>query len=245
MSIQLRDKIISNKYKGEKYFLNKINEFEILPYLPDVIIEYILQFLVTITDYMDHYIELDYDKLNNHKLFYIEMFPYILQLHNNPKKEEICKNWDYGEEFLLISNRHENGNAFYSLCNDWQGSFISDLQIQIKCISKSRSSLSKKVKELLKYIMPINKILRINYRCDIDGCANEWEKDLGPHFQNIINLSITEQNEILSIWGYECEKCFTQTMKYHVNNKKNYLVNNANISWMCSCVTGFMMNKYH
>ena len=245
MSNQLRDLIINNKYKNENFLLNKINEVGILPYLPDVIIEYILQYLVSITDYITHYIELDYNNGNKHLNYYREMSPYIVQLHNNPNKEEMCKNWEYGEEFLLISKRHENENAFYSWWNNWEESFICDLEIQIKCISKPRNELSKTEKELLKYIMPINKILRINYKCSMAGCVFDWDKDLGHHFQKIIDLPVTEQNELLNIWGYECGSCFTITKSRHTNNRKAWFEKYPNTSWMCSFIMDFMMNKYH
>ena len=245
MSINLRDTIISNKYKGEKGSLNKINTLCILPYLPDEIIKYICTFLVSITDYVDYYIEMNYYDENQYENSYLEMLPYILQLHNNPKKEEICKNWEYGEEFLLISKRHEDGNSFYSQGNGWINSFLCDLEQQIKCISKSRSEISQKVKELLKYIMPINKILRINYECSMFGCSDEWTKDLGSHFQKIIDLPITDQNEILSIWGYDCAECFTSAMKSHANKEKSWFIHDPKSSWMCSFVMEFMMNKYH
>ena len=51
---------------------------------------------------MDYYIEMNYYGATLYENSYLKISPYILQLHNNPKKEEICKNWEYGEEFLLM-----------------------------------------------------------------------------------------------------------------------------------------------
>ena len=66
MSIQLNqqihNKILNSVYCEKIYLLNKINSMGILPYLPDELITYILQFFVTITDYLDYYIEKMYRK---------------------------------------------------------------------------------------------------------------------------------------------------------------------------------------
>lgn len=249
MSNTVHTQILTKKYKDESVLLNTINSSGILPYLPNVIIEHILQYFVSITDYITHYIELDYNNGNKHLNYYKEMFPYILQLHNNPKKEEICQNWEYGNEFLLISKRHENGNAFYSSWNNWEESFTRDLEIQIKCISKPRNELSETEKELLKYIMPINKMLRDNYACGMMTTNGKWEIELIPYFQKILDLSVTEQNELLNIWGFDCGSCFQDVMKSNETENNTYtqtfLNEHTKDIWMQNFIIDFMMYKYH
>ena len=244
MSMQITklcNKILHNVYRNEVFLLNKINSLGILPYLPDELVKYILQFLVTITDYIDYYIDKMYNVKEIH--FDSEILPYIVQLHNNPNKDEICKTWDYGEEFLLISERHKDLVAFYIIWCNWGKSFICDLEIQIKCISKHRSEIINK--KLLEYLMPINKILRIDYLCGMYGNSDKWEKDLGSYFQKIIDMPSEEQNELFSIWKHEYVSAFKFAIKNHENGKKEYYSNNPNASWMCSFITDFMMYLYH
>jgi hypothetical protein len=242
-----QDNIIQNVYRKEIDLLNNINEIGILPYLTEEIISYISEFFISTTDYIDYYIEKIYkirfkhSKLENN--FDLEILPYIITLHNNPNKEEICKNWNYGEEFLLISERHEDGKAFYFSWNNWEKSFLCDLKIQINCISKPRSEIIDK--KLLEYIMPINKILRIDYVCGMRGNADKWEEELGPYFQKIINMNIKEQTELFSIWNHEYVECFKFAIKDHQNGKKEYFSDNPNTSWLCSFITDFMMCLYH
>ena len=237
----IHDEILNTVYREKIILFNKLNSLEILPYLPEEIISYILQFLVTSTDYIDYYIEKNY-KLKQIE-FDLEILPYIIQLNNNPNKKLICENWDYGEEFLLIYERHKDGKAFYSKWNNWNQSFLCDFKIQIKCISKPRSEIVNK--KLLEYIMPINKLLRINYECGIYGNAYQWEKELGPYFQKIIDMNITEQNQIFNIWNEEYSNSFTMSLKDHQNGRKEYFSDNPNTSWLCSFLTDFMMYLYH
>jgi hypothetical protein len=243
----IQDIIIQNVYRKEFDLLNNINELGILPYLSEEIITYISEFFISTTDYIDYYIEKIYKiRFKNSKLennFDSEILPYVLQLHNNPNKKEICKNWDYGEEFLLISERHEDGKAFYSSWNNWEKSFLSDFELQIKCISKPRKQIDNK--KLLEYLMPINKILRINYARGMNGNPDKWEKEFGPYFQNIIDMNISEQNELFSIWKHKYVECFNFALKDHVNGRKAYFTDNSNSNWLCSFITDFMMCLYH
>lgn len=237
----LTDEILNTIY-GEKIILfNKLNSLEILPYLPEEIISYILQFLVTTTDYIDYYIEKFY-KLKQLE-FDLEILPYIIQLHNHQDKVKICKNWDYGEEFILISGRHEDGKSFYSTWSNWGKSFLCDLKIIINCISKPRSEIVDK--KLLDYIMPINKILRTTYASGMCGTALMHEIDFGPFFQKIIDMSITEQNQLLSIWNQEYADSFKFALRENQNGKKQYFSNEPNINWLCSFITSFMMYEFH
>lgn len=238
---QLNTEILHNIYHNEIYLLNKINSFGILPYLPDELVTYILQFLVSITDYIDYFIE----KMYNIKEMHLDskILPYIKHLHNHPNKEEICKKWDYGEEFFLISERHKDMAAYYTIWCNWEKSFLRDLEIQIQCISKSRKEIIDK--KLLEYIMPINKILRINYSCSMHGNAYKWGIELGPYFQKIIDMNITERNKIFNIWKYDYVSCFNFALKDHENGKKEYYADNPNASWLCSFITDFMMVLYH
>jgi hypothetical protein len=238
---KLQEIILRNVYSEKIALLRKINSTGILPYLPDDLILYIIQFLVTSTDYIVHYIEKMYN--TEQTQLDMEILPYMIQLHNNPDKVKICKNWDYGEEFFLISERHKDGNAFYSSWNNWNDSFLCDFKQQILCISKARSSIGNK--DLLAYILPMNKILRINYECGMFGTSYNWEKDLGPYFQNILDANEEIKNEILSIWNSSYAKSFKSTTRHHQNGKKEYFSNNPDVTWMCSFVTDFMMHEYH
>jgi hypothetical protein len=238
---KLNNDIIVNTFYNEKIiFFNKLNSLEILPYLPEEIILYILQFLIKPTDYIDYYIEKFY-KLKQLK-FDLEILPYIIRLNNESNKKEICKNWDYGYEFLLISERHKDGKAFYFMLDMWE-SFLLDLLMQIKCISKPRSEIVDK--KLLEYIMPINKILRTTYVGGMPGTAYMHELELGPYVQKIIDLSITEQNQLFSIWNQLYVDCFKFAIHDHQNGRKEYFSNDPNTSWLCSFVTDFMMCLYH
>jgi len=238
---RLKELILHNVYAEKIALLRKINSTGILPYLPDDLILYITQFLVSTTDYIDYYIEKIYTIEQTQ--FDIEILPYIVQLHNYPNKKEICKNWDYGEEFLLISKRHEDGDAFYSSWNNCDKSFLCDLEMQIKCISKPRSKIINK--KLLDYIMPINKILRIDYKSGMMGIPHHWEKDLGPYFQKILSATIEEQKEIFSIWNSSYANSFKLSQIDHSNGKKEYYSYYPETSLMCSFITSFMMYEYH
>jgi hypothetical protein len=235
----LHQQILNNVYRKEIIQFKFINSTGKLPYLPDEIINHILQFFPSTTDYIDYYIEKLYNLNQNN--FYLEILPYLIQLHNNPKKEEICKNWDYGREFLLISERHEDGKSFYSW--NWDDSFCCDFLLQVKCISKPRNKIDNK--QLLEYILPINKILRIDYKCAMDGRPIYWETDLGPHFQKIIDADTKTQDEIFNIWNEDYVRSFLLTLKNHETGKKNYFIGNQNATFMCSFVTTFMMFQYH
>ena len=240
-SNKIHNEILNNIYHDKIYLLNKINSMGILPHLPDELISYIFDFLVSITDYIDYYIEKMY-KMSLYN-FDLEILPYILQLHNNPIKEEICKNWDYGEEFLLISKRHEDGKSFYSAWNNWSKSFLSDFHSQIKCISKPRNKIDDK--KLLEYVMPINKILRIDYHCGMYGSPIKCEIDLGIYFQKIIDATFEKKAEIFSIWNDSYTKSFRLSLIDHSNGKKQYFNHSPETTLMCSFLTSFMMYEYH
>ena len=221
----------------------------------DMEIEMDIDFLTATTDYVSKYIEEKMydnnenndnngDNADNYNQFDIEILDCIKVIHNHPNKNIICKNWIYGEEFFLISERHNDGNAFYSTWNDWDKSFMCDLELQIKCISKPRSKLSSN-KKLLDYIMPINKILRINYKCGMIGNPYKWEQDLGHYFQNILSATIEEQNAIFSIWNSSYVNSFKLSQIDHSNGNKEYFKSYPETSWMCSFITSFMMYEYH
>ena len=197
---------------------------------------------INITDCIDVYIEKSY--IDNKEIS-DDAIIYIVLLHNNSNKQEICKDWSYGEEFLHISRRHVNGKAMYSSWNNWEKSFLSDLTNQIKIISKPRSAMSEKEKELMKFIKPICNILRISWNCQTYGGSYDWEIILGPHLQNIINLPREEQIKLLDIWDSRYADSFRYTMVEHHNNRKSYFSEDPNVSWMCSFVTGFMHYLYH
>jgi hypothetical protein len=215
-----------------------------------------MELLTSTTDYINKYIEKHFYKADidndnnidinydfNYKNYEPEIFSCLMQIHNHPNKEEICKNWDYGEEFLLISKRHENGKSFYYAWNKWEESFMCDLELQIKCISKPRNKIDNK--KILDYVMPINKILRIDYECCMHGSPNKWEEDLGIYFQKIIDATIEEKNEIFDIWNDSYAKSFKLAQIDHSSGKKDYFYNYPESSFMCSFITSFMMYQYH
>ena len=235
---ELQNTILS-KYVNEKNNLYFINSLGILPYLPKEIIEYIMTFLIEITDYIDYYIEKLYN-LQEKKLD-IEIVPYMLNLYNNPCVYKICQKWVYGEEFLLISDRNSEEYSFYQEDMSWIDSFILDFQLQVECISKPRNEIENK--KLLEYLYPINKILRINYKCSMSGKPITWAQDLGPYFQKIINADIEEQNEILSIWNDDYVNCFRASLNDHNQGNIRYFYENPLENWKFIC--DFMMYNYH
>ena len=207
-----------------------------------------LDLLPATIDYVNKYIEEkmydDNDDNGDHdKQIDMEILDCFKAIHNHPNKKLICENWIYGEEFFLISERHKDGNAFYYKWNNWDKSFMCDLELQIKCISKPRSMITNR--DLLTYIMPINKILRIDYKCGMTGIPHQWEKDLGPYFQNILAATIEEQKEIFSIWNSSYAKSFKLSQIDHSNGKKEYYSYYPETSLMCSFITSFMMYEYH
>jgi len=230
---------ILSKYQNEKENLDFINSLGILPNLPKEIIEYILQFLITTTDYIDYYIEKMYNLQEN--ILDPEIFPYMLEIHNNSNKEEICKTWDYGQEFLLISDRHCNENSFYNYNNTWENSFTIDFKIQVECISKPRYLIENK--KLLEYLLPINKILRIDYKCGMFGSPIMWKRDLEPYFQNILDAKDEDQTAILNIWNADYAKAFRLSIIDHNQGDSRYFTRHPEDSY--KFVIDFMMYHYH
>ena len=58
-------------------------------------------------------------------------------------------------------------------------------------------------------------------------------------------MSITEQNQLLSIWNQEYADSFKFALRENQNGKKQYFSNEPNINWLCSFITSFMMYEFH
>jgi hypothetical protein len=219
--------------------------------LNDDVLRLIGYFLFSTIDYITKYLEEEiYTNNKNKQNEYLSLYrilnpklvKYVIKLHNNPKKNELCKNWCYGVEFLLTSTRHCNGGRFYDNYSH-EESLCLDFKLQVACINKPRSEILDKT--LLEYLLPLNKGLRIDLECGMDGTPLFWEEKLGYNFQKLIDLPTERQNEVLSIWRNNYVKNFTLSLRSHENGQKIYFRDDPSASWISSFITDFMMYQYH
>jgi len=189
---------------------------------------------------LDGIIEKLYEPISDRER--VRILFYIFLLHNDCNKIEICSHWRYGDVFLPISKRHENGEAMYPLLYNWKESFLADLIQHIKFI-KPQSQMTDEERSLMIFIKPIRDILRINWRCNGSSRTPiEWEILLGSHFEYILNLTSASQIVLFEIWEPKYARSFKNAMIQHCNNRKIWFVENPNASWMRSFVFEFMHN---
>jgi hypothetical protein len=177
----------------------------------------------------------------NNTDFDSELYECILYIHMSPNKEDICKNWIYGVEFLLIDSRHCNGSMFYQRSKGWvwKNSFCTDFLQQvflITCLDRNINT------EYLDILYRVNKKIRIDLNACMEGSYQEWDSILGDDFQKILDLEESKRDELLNLWKYK--KDFMYAIMWN-SGCKEYFTDKPNIKWITSFVTSFMMAVYH
>jgi len=195
----------------------------------------------SILDTINNIILMKYLHNNKSTDFDPDLWECMKYIHMSPNKQEICKNWIYGLEFMAIDERHCNGNSFYDLSRgwSWEQSFCTDFLLQIYLIAVPHRDINDK---LLILLHTINLTLRITMGSSMGGSPIYWESNLGECFQEILDLDLQERTIFLDLWKYKKE--FNGAISDNANGKE-YFKDEPEAPFMLSFVTSFIMNLYH